>query len=232
MATKERVFAVFGMGSFGSELCRMLAEKGGKVIAIDNRPQPVERIKESVAQVLVLDSTDADALRGAPLASVDVAVVAIGDDVEASILTTALLKNAGVPTIIARAVTDIHARVLRQIGAAEVLNLEIEEGRRLASRLMSTEALETIAVGSDYSIMELRVPTDMAGMSLEKLDLRRRSRLNVVAIQRTRTTVDQEGNPQKEERVILPTGQEILHDDDVLVVIGSNDDLETFRQRK
>ncbi len=232
MEKKVGVFAVFGMGAFGSELCRVLAEKGAQVIAVDNRPQPVERIKESVSQVLVLDSTDAEALRSVPLANVDVAVVAMGDDIEASILTTALLKNAGVPTVIARAVTDIHARVLRQVGAAEVLNLELEEGRRIAARLLSTEALETIPIGPEHSILELRPPTDMTGKSLEKLDLRRKFRINVVAIERFRTTVDGEGNPVKEERVILPTGQEVLHEGDVLMVIGRNEDLEEFRQRK
>ena len=127
---KEKVFAVFGLGAFGNEVCRVLSEKGGKVIAFDNRPQPVERIKDQVSQVMVLDSTDEEALRSAPLENVDIAIVAIGDDVEASILTTALLKNMGIPYIIARAVTDIHMRVLRQIGANEVISLEMNfEGK-------------------------------------------------------------------------------------------------------
>jgi trk system potassium uptake protein TrkA len=230
MEKKDQVFAVFGMGSFGSEICRVLAEKGAKVIAVDNRPRPIERIKESVSQVLVLDSTDEEALRAVPLANVDVAIVAMGDDIEASILTTALLKNAGVPIVIARAVTDIHGRVLRQVGAAEVLNLEIEEGQRVGARLLSTEVLGTIPVGGEHSILELRPPPGMEGKSLEKLDLRRKFRINVVAIERFRTTVDAEGNPVKEERVILPTGQEVLREDDILMVIGSNEDLESFRQ--
>ena len=231
MAKEEKVFAVFGLGAFGMEVCRGLIEKGGKVIAFDSRTQPIEKIKDLVNQVMVLDSTDEDALRSAPLENVDVAIVAIGDDVEASILTTAILKDIGVPYIIARAVTDVHMRVLRQIGANEVINLEIEEGRRVASRLMTAEVLETIPVTEDYSIVELYVPESMVGKSLERLNLRAEYMVNVIAIERFKTTVDEEGNPVKDERVILPTKDDVLLADDILIVVGRNTDLDTFRER-
>jgi trk system potassium uptake protein TrkA len=230
MAKEEKVFAVFGLGAFGMEVCRGLIEKGGKVIAFDHRAQPIEKIKDLVTQVMVLDSTDEDALRSAPLENVDVAIVAIGDEVEASILTTALLKNAGVPYIIARAVTDVHMRVLRQIGANEVINLEIEEGRRVASRLLTAEVLETIPVTEDYSIVELYVPESMVGKSLERLNLRGEYLVNVIAIERFKTTVDEEGNPVKEERVILPTRDDVLLSDDILIMVGRNSDLDAFRE--
>ena len=231
MAKEEKVFAVFGLGAFGMEVCRGLIEKGGKVIAFDSRTQPIEKIKDLVNQVMVLDSTDEDALRSAPLENVDVAIVAIGDDVEASILTTAILKDIGVPYIIARAVTDVHMRVLRQIGANEVINLEIEEGRRVASRLMTAEVLETIPVTEDYSIVELYAPESMVGKSLERLNLRADYMVNVIAIERFKTTVDEEGNPVKEERVIIPTKDDVLLNDDILIVVGRNTDLDTFRER-
>jgi trk system potassium uptake protein TrkA len=231
MAKEEKVFAVFGLGAFGMEICRGLIEKGGKVIAFDSRTQPIEKVKDLVNQVMVLDSTDEDALRSAPLENVDVAIVAIGDDVEASILTTAILKNIGVPYIIARAVTDVHMRVLRQIGANEVINLEIEEGRRVASRLLTAEVLETIPVTEDYSIVELYVPESMVGKSLERLNLRADYMVNVIAIERFKTTVDEEGNPLKEERVILPTKDDVLLGDDILIVVGRNTDLDAFREK-
>jgi len=232
MAKEEKVFAVFGLGSFGMEVCRGLVEKGGKVIAFDHQPQRIEKIKDLVTRVMALDSTDEDALRSAPLENVDVAIVAIGDDVEASILTTALLKNIGVPYIIARAVTDVHMRVLRQIGANEVINLEIEEGRRVASRLLTAEVLETIPVTEDYSIIELYVPESMVGKSLQRLNLRREYLVNVIAIERFKNTVDEEGNPVKEERVILPTKDDVLASDDILIMVGRNSDLDAFREVK
>jgi trk system potassium uptake protein TrkA len=231
MAKEEKVFAVFGLGAFGMEVCRGLIEKGGKVIAFDHRPQPIEKIKDLVTQVMVLDSTDEDALRSAPLENVDVAIIAIGDDVEASILTTAILKNIGVPYIIARAVSDVHMRVLRQIGANEVINLEIEEGQRVASRLLTAEVLETIPVTEDYSIVELYVPERMVGKSLERLNLRADYMVNVIAIERFKTTVDDEGTPLKEERVIMPTKDDVLLSDDILIVVGRNTDLDAFREQ-
>lgn len=232
MAKEEKVFAVFGLGAFGMEVCRGLIAKGGKVIAFDSRTQPIEKVKDLVNQVMVLDSTDEDALRSAPLENVDVAIVAIGDDVEASILTTAILKDIGVPYIIARAVTDVHMRVLRQIGANEVINLEIEEGQRVASRLLTAEILETIPVTEDYSIVELYVPEGMVGKSLERLNLRADYMVNVIAIERFKTSVDEEGNPVKEERVILPTKDDVLLGDDILIVVGRNTDLDVFREGK
>jgi trk system potassium uptake protein TrkA len=231
MAKEEKVFAVFGLGAFGMEVCRGVIEKGGKVIAFDSRAQPIEKIKDLVNQVMVLDSTDEDALRSAPLENVDVAIVAIGDDVEASILTTAILKDIGVPYIVARAVSDVHMRVLRQIGANEVINLEIEEGRRVAARLLTSEVLETIPVTQDYSIVELYVPESMVGKSLERLNLRADYMVNVIAIERFKTTVDEEGNPVREERVILPTKDDVLLADDILIVVGRNTDLDVFRER-
>jgi trk system potassium uptake protein TrkA len=157
-----------------------------------------------------------------------VAIVAIGGDIQASILTTALLRNVGVPYIVARASSDIHMRVLRMVGATEVINLEIEEGRRVASRLLTTETMDTISVTDDYSIVEFPVPESMVGMSLEKLDIRKRHRVNVIAIERFENAMDGEGNPAREERVILPDKDDILVHGDVLIVVGRNSDIEAL----
>ncbi len=225
-----KVFAIFGLGSFGSEVCRVLSEKGARVLAFDHRPEPVEKIKEVVKQAHLLDSSDEDDMMSAPLEGIDVAIVAIGEDTEASILTTALLKNIGVPYIIARASSDIHMRVLKMVGATEVINLEIEEGRRVASRLLTVEALDTIPVTDDYSIVEFPVPESMVGMSLEKLNLRKVHQVNVIAIERFENAVDGEGNPAREERVILPDKDDILVHGDVLIVVGRNTDIEALSE--
>jgi trk system potassium uptake protein TrkA len=228
--SKQKTFAVFGLGSFGDEVCRVLAEKGARVLAFDKSAEAVEKIREAVKQALVLDSADEDAMMSAPVDGVDVAIVAIGEDIEASILTTALLKNIGVPYIVARASSEIHQRVLRMVGATEVINLEIEEGRRVASRLMTTEAMDTISVTDDYSIVEFPVPESMVGMSLEKLDIRKKHRVNVIAIERFESAFDGEGNPAREERVILPDKDDILVHGDVLIVVGRNSDIEALSE--
>jgi len=227
---EEKVFAVFGLGSFGSEVCRVLAEKGARVLAFDHHPEPLEKIRELVKQAHLLDSSDEDDMMSAPLEGIDVAIVAIGEDTEASILTTALLKNIGVPYIIARASSDIHLRVLKMVGATEVINLEIEEGRRVASRLLAVEAMDTIPVTNDYSIVEFPVPESMVGKSLEKLNLRKVHQVNVIAIERFENAVDGEGNPAREERVILPDKDDILVHGDVLIVVGRNTDIEALSE--
>ena len=227
---KQKTFAVFGLGSFGSEVCRVLAEKGARVLAFDNRPEPLDKIRDTVKQASLLDSSDEDAMMSAPLEGVDVAIVAIGEEIEASILTTALLKNIGVPFIIARASSDIHERVLRMVGATEVINLEIEEGRRVASRLLATEAVDTISVTDDYSIVEFPVPESMVGKSLEKLNLRKERQVNVIAIERFESAFDGEGNPAREERMILPDKDDILMRGDVLIVVGRNTDIEALAE--
>jgi trk system potassium uptake protein TrkA len=226
--SKQKTFAVIGLGSFGTEVCRVLADKGARVLAFDNRPEPVEKIKELVKQSYLLDTADEDTMLSAPLDGVDVAIVAIGEDIEASILTTALLKNIGVPYIMARASSDIHQRVLRMVGATEVINLEIEEGRRVAARLLTTEAMDTISVTDDYSIVEFPVPENMVGRSLEKLNLRKEYHVNVIAIERFESAFDGEGNPAREERVILPDKDDVLMHGDVLIVVGRNSDIEAL----
>jgi trk system potassium uptake protein TrkA len=226
---KGKVFAVFGLGTFGREVCQVLAEQGGKVIAVDNQPRHIEMMKNTVAQAYLLDSRDAEALSGLPLGDIDVAVVAIGENVEASLITAARLKNAGIPHIVARAVTDIHQQILKQIGVQEVINLEVDEGRRVASRLIAPEVLEMVSIAEDFSIVEVFAGQKLSGKGVEKLDLRKRFNLNVLAIRRQSVNIDSLGNPVKNETVLLPESAGQLIDGDVLILLGRNKDIESFR---
>jgi len=226
---KEKVFAVFGLGTFGREVCQVLAEKGGKVLAVDNQARHIEMVKNTVAQAYLLDSRDAEALSGLPLADVDVAVVAIGENVEASLITAARLKNAGIPHIVARAVTDIHQQILRQIGVQEIVNLEVEGGRRVASRLIAPGILETVAIAESFSIIEAFAGERLSGKSGQELDLRKRFSLNLLAVRRQNVNIDPLGNPVRSESVLLPENAGELLDGDVLLLLGRNEDIESFR---
>lgn len=226
---REKVFAVVGLGTFGRELCATLMEKGGKVIAIDNQARLIDRVRDEVTQAILIDSTDEDTIAQAPLQDVDVAVVAIGDNIEASILTTALLKRIGVPRIVARAVTDIHQQVLRQIGADEIVNIEIDEGRRVAQRLISPEVLDTVPLSEQISMAELYAPHSVVGSTLEQVDLRNKFRVNIVSIRRDDISVDEQGNPRRRERLIFPAAGDRLEEGDILIVVGSNEDIDALR---
>ena len=227
---KEKVFAVIGLGTFGRKVCEVLAEKGGKVIAIDVKGDLIERVKDSVTQAILLDSTDEGALGRVPFEDVAVAIVAIGDNIESSILTTALLKRIGIPYIVARAVSDIHQQVLKQVGADEIVNIEIEEGQRVAQKIISPEVLDRIPITESISIAELYVPKNFVGESLAKLDLRNKLRVNIVSIRRIVLSVDEEGNPVKNEDVIFPEAGEILKESDLLLLVGKNEDIDAFKE--
>jgi trk system potassium uptake protein TrkA len=227
---KERVFVVIGLGIFGRQVALELSAKGGKVIAIDNQAQHVEAVKDGVTQAVLVDATDEEGLAALSLEEVDVAIVAIGDAIESGILTTAILKRSGVPYIIARAVSDIHGQVLRQVGADEVINLEVDEGRRIAQRLIAPHVLDRIPISTSISFAEVYVPRSFINSTLIRLDLRKRFSINVVAIKRNKLTVDEVGNPVKDEEVIFPESDTMLLDQDILLVVGKNEDIEAMKE--
>ena len=226
----NKTFAVIGLGTFGRQVAEVLAQKGGTVIALDNDPVLVDSVKQSVTQAVHVDATDERALANAPLEDVDIAIVAVGDNIEASILATAILKKMAVPYVVARAVTDLHAEVLRQVGADEVVNVEIDEGTRVASRLIAPDILDRIPISADISVAELPVPETIAGASIASLDLSGRYHVNLVSIKRTTVDVDELGNPDRRETVLSPDATETLDAQDTILVVGRNKDIDEFGQ--
>lgn len=229
-AQRQKVFAVLGLGIFGRQICETLTDRGGSVIAIDQNPELIEQVKETVTQAVLVNSTDEESLSQAALEDVDVAVVAMGDNVEASILTTALLKKQGVAYVVARAISALHARVLKQVGADEVLNLETDAGTRLASRLIAPDVLERVALSRDISVTEMYVPQPVVGATLAEMDLRGRYNITVISIKRTTRDVDELGNPVETEQIVFPGPQDKLLETDVIHVVGKNDAIDQFRQ--
>lgn len=226
----EKVFAVVGLGVFGRQVCATVAERGGSVLAIDNNADTIERIKETVTQAFLVDATDEDALSQAPLGDVDVAVVGMGDNVEASILATALLKRQAVPYVIARAVSPVHAQVLKQVGADEVINVELDAGTRLGSRLIAPQVLEQVSLSADISVAELHVPQSFVGKTLAELDLRARYQVSVISIRRVRVDVDDMGNPVRDEQIVFPGPDDELRTDDIIHIVGNNTAIERFQE--
>jgi trk system potassium uptake protein TrkA len=221
----NKVVAVFGIGTFGFALCQHLAGEGGKVIAVDKNPKIIDKLKDIVAQALIMDSTDQELLRNAGLDEVDVAVVTMADDIPGSVLTTALLQKIGIPLIIARASSDVHAQVLQQIGASEVINIEIEEGKRLAKRLIAPNVLDIIPIAKGHAIAEIRVPKAFYGKTLLELNVRRKYDINIIIIKRMEVGIDDAGDAIKEERVLFPQPTDILKIDDILMVMGKEQDI-------
>lgn len=201
-------YVVIGLGQLGKSVALNLARLGQSVLAIDHREASIQEIAADVDAAVVADSTDERTLRELGVGGISCAVVAIGADaVEASIMTCALLKQLGVPRIIARAVGELHARVLRGVGANEVINSEEEMGRRLALRLAQPTIQDQIDLG-DATLVEMRTPAQFVGKSLKDLDVRNRHKVSVVGVKR--------GN----EVLANPGAAEVLKADDVLLVLG------------
>ena len=177
-----RNIAVIGLGGFGSSLARELSEKGVEVLAIDRKPNLVEAIKDSVTVAASLSSMDEEALLAVGIQNVDVAVVCIGEDVEANLLTTILLKKIGVHRIWTRAVSPLQQEIIKTLGVENIINLEKDMGSIIASSLASSNITRHIPLAKGHSIIEVKLPSNFVGKSLRALDLRNKYNVNVVAI--------------------------------------------------
>lgn len=225
-----KTFAVIGLGLFGRKLCEVLTEKGGEVIAIDNNPGQINRIKDMVSQAILLDSTDEESIADAPFDQVDAAIVAIGDNIEASILTTTLLKQLGVPYILARAVNKTHFQVLKQVGANEVINIEEDQGKRIALNMIAPSIMDKVKLSKDVLLTEMYLPRAYCNMKTASLDLNDKFRLQLSAVRRTISTLDSDGNTIREEKLLFPGEIDTYLDKDVLIIIGNESDLEKFQK--
>lgn len=210
---------VVGLGTFGRRFAARLTERGVDVMAIDRRRDLVEAVREDVAHAIALDSTDEEALAANIPEGTRAAMVAIGDDFEAIVLTTVLLKQLKVPLVIARAPTTLAARILRRVGADETLNPEEESADRWANRIAAPKFLNQIEFHEGYSLVEAGVPEDWVGKNLIELRLREKFSVHVVAIRRPRPESD------LPPRIEMPRPDQPLQEKDVLILMGKDDDL-------
>ena len=185
---KKKQFAVIGMGRFGSSVAKTLYNLGYDVLAIDHDESRTDEVVEMVTHAVTADSTDEDALRSLGLRNFDVVVVAIGQDIQASILTTLILKEMGVGMIVVKAQNELHGKVLAKIGADKVIYPERDMGARVAHHLISPNILDHIELSNDYSIVDLE-----AGPGLVGKNLRRAGHPQQIPVQR-------DGHPQQGRR--------------------------------
>jgi trk system potassium uptake protein TrkA len=217
-----RQFAVFGLGVFGVSVAKNLMKEGMEVIAIDDVESNIDAIKNDVTEAAILDSTQEEALRAIDIGRVDCAVVCIGENMEASILTSLLLKKLEVPKIIARANSQGHRQILTLIGVDEIISPEEEMGLRLARRLSSTHVLHHLDISENHTISELMVGESYIGRSIRDLNLRSRFGVNIVGIKKKIAAVTNEGENVFEERYVdFPAPDDIIDRGDVLVMVGS-----------
>ncbi|WP_160720283.1 potassium channel family protein [Bacillus sp. USDA818B3_A] len=215
----KKSFAVIGLGRFGGSICRTLTEEGMEVLGIDVNEERVNEYSMIASHAVVGDTTDENVLKSLGIRNFDHVIVAIGDDIQASILTTLILKELGVACITAKAQNDYHEKVLRKIGADHVVHPERDMGRRIANNMASNSVLDYLELSAEHSIVEIAANQKLIGNTIMDLDIRKRYGLNIVAIKRG------------EEIIVSPQAKETFQSNDVLIVIGNDHDIDRFEKK-
>ncbi len=218
--TKRR-FAILGLGQFGSALAEELARLGCEVMAVDIDAARVDSIRDHVAGAATADISDREALEEIFSRPFDVAVIAIGGALEAASMATLHMRDLGVEEIWAEASTEDRAEVLRRVGATRILSPERDMGKKLAQRLANPDLLEYLPLTAGYSVVEVAAPNWTHGKTLAELDVRRKHSLAVIAIQSGSETMS-----------IVPGGDTTVAEGDVLTVVGRDEDLRDFAERR
>ena len=219
----KKHYAVIGLGRFGFSVAKTLAKYDAEVIAIDSEEERVKKAADFVTYAVQLDAIDEKALRSVGVQNVDTAIVSIGENIEASILVVMLLKELGIRNIIAKAVTTLHGKVLQNLGVNRIIFPERDMAIRVAHSLIRPSVLEQLELSQEYSIVELPTPDNLIGKTLKDTQLRTRYGVNLIAIKRRITT---EKGIIKDSWNVNPLPTDTIEKEDILVLIGLNEDLD------
>ncbi len=226
-------YIIFGLGNFGASLAQKLTEQGNEVIGIDSNMAKVDAFKEKISHTICLDATDEFTVSGLPLKETDIVLVAIGENQGANIMTTALLKNFEVKRLISRAINPLHEKVLQAIGVDEIVHPEEETAERWAKKLCLSNVVDSFELNDDYSIIEAKVPNDYIGKTVREVSFRVEFNLLVLTIIKKVDVKSIFGKTKTETQVQgVASGDTILESDDILVLYGSNKDLQIFLKQK
>jgi trk system potassium uptake protein TrkA len=212
-------FAVIGCGRFGSSVAKTLYKLGNDVLAIDRDGEIIQDISDSVTHAAEADVMDENVLKDLGIRNFDVVIVSIGSDLEASIMATLVAKELGVKTVVAKAQNELHAKVLYKIGADKVIFPERDMGVRVAHNLVSTNILDFIELSPDYSIVEINAISEWENKALKELKLPTKYGINVMAIKRGKYIN------------VSPYADDVILKGDIVVAIGSTEDLARIEQR-
>ena len=215
---RRNQFLVVGLGRFGGALAEDLIAHGHEVLGIDTNPKLVQSYAQKLTHVVEADSTDAEAMRQLGAADFPVAVVAIGTEVEASILTTSVLVDLGVPQIVAKAISEPHGKILSRVGAHRVVFPEQDMGLRVARSLAGRDVIDYMELDPGFVLLETKAPPELVGKTLGEAEVRRRYGLTVVSVK------------GKDKAATYATPETRIEEGDILVVAGETRRVEEFVQ--
>lgn len=217
----RRQFAVIGLGRFGTSVARTLFHMGQEVMAIDTNEDRLRYVSNEVTSTAIVDTTDVAALKSIGIRNFDVVIVAIGGDVQASIMTTLLLKEQGVPYVVAKALNKMQGRVLEKVGADRVVYPERDMGKRVAHNLVCSNLIDYIDIAAGYRVEEIVAPRWMHGRTLGQMELRRKHGVTAILIRHPDGSID-----------FSPGAASTVGEGDMVVLAGSVNDLERLERKE
>ena len=209
----KKTYAVFGLGRYGIAVARELVKHGMEVIAVDSEERIVNMAADELPICKCADITDPDVIRQLGIANVDVVIIAMANNLEASVMAVTLCKEIGVKTVIAKCANEMHQKILTRVGADKVVFPENESGIRLARNLLSSGFVDMVSLAKNVSMIELDVKPEWLGKNLIQLNLRKKYSVNVVAIRRAdmvSVDIDPHAPLQKEDKLIVIANTEKL----------------------
>lgn len=226
-------YIIVGLGNFGASLSQKLTAQGNEVIGIDTRMEKVDLFKEKISHTICMDATDEFTVSGLPLDDTDVVIIAIGENQGANIMTTALFKNMQVKRLISRAINQLHEKVLQAIGVDEIVHPEEETAERWAKKLCINNVVDSFELSADFSIIEANVPKKYIGKTIEEIGFSKQYNLLVLTVMKKSEVKSLLGKSRMEVNIKgIATPEQQLEETDILVLYGSNKDLQEFLKQK
>lgn len=216
---KKKEFMIIGLGQFGKNLVKSLYNSDIDLLVIDKDSSKLEEIEEMAVQAICADASKEEILNQIEIKSFDGAIVTMGNDIESSVKIVMHLSEMGMPFIMAKATSEFEGRILRKVGADKVIFPEREVGIRLGKEIAFGNYYDSLDLSDTYSITDLNLPDEWRDKSIMQLNLRKTYGLNVIGIRRN------------DELIINPVPNEVFYDEDVLIVLGSNDDIHKARKK-
>ena len=224
-------FIIIGLGNFGASLAIKLTTNGHEVIGVDNNMKHVESLRDKVTHTILVDTTDEQSISSLPIAEADYVVIGIGEDIGASVMTAALVKQAGPKNLLSRVISPLHQTVLQAMGITEFVHPEEETAERLANKFDIEGAIDSFSLSHQYKIIEAKVPSRYIGMTVLETNFRITYNVNILTIIKLRKKRGIFGWQEVKEVVGVVSPNTLLEQDDILVLFGTLEDIQKITNR-
>lgn len=215
-------FAVIGLGKFGFYMAKALFEEGNEVVAIDNNKTRIQAIDPFTTEALLLDATDKEALTALGLENMEAVVLSTGLNISNSILICLYLQEIGVKKVLVKALDDDHAKILRRVGATDIIHPERDMAIRVSRNLSHPNILDFLPLADEYDMLQVDPPREFVGKSLKELNLRAKYNVHIIAIKEL----------VPENMVLVPPAGFVIKDSDILVMLGKTQDIKKVKALK